>query len=443
MAVETVPGHDATYHLVSYDARGRERQETDGRYSDVVLSAATTSEPTDVFVFSHGWNGDVPAARRQYGAWVATMLECAADRDLLAAAPGGFRPMLVGLHWPSKAWGDEEFGPASFGIAQAAGPERDVDAVIDLFASRLADTSSMRHAVRTIIEAALQDAAPRSLPAPVRQAYQVIDAEAGIGATGEGTPPGDDREPFDPERMYQGCLRAEAVSFGGRSLGGILAPLRVLTFWQMKGRARTFGETGAADLLGSLQQACPDARFHLMGHSFGCIVAAAALAGPPGSPKRRPVSTLTLVQGAMSLWSFCSSIPDTADRQGYFRRVVADSLVTGPTVVTTSVHDRAVGMFYPLGAWSGRQVDYGVDELPRYGGIGTYGVQGPDVEVKNDVLGRVDTTYDLVAGRVHNLDARDVVALGSGLSGAHSDICHPEVAHAVWQAVAVDARAPR
>ncbi len=241
MALETVPGHDATYHLVSYDARGRERQEVDGRYSDAVLSAATTSDPTDVFVFSHGWNGDVPAARRQYGTWVATMLECAADRDLLATAPGGFRPMLVGLHWPSKAWGDEEFGQASFGIAETAGPALDVDAVIDLFTSRLANTSSTRDAVRTIVKAALRDAAPRSLPGPVRQAYHVIDADAGIGATGEGTAPGDDREPFDPERMYQGCLRAEAVSFGELSLGGILAPLRVLTFWQMKGRARTFG----------------------------------------------------------------------------------------------------------------------------------------------------------------------------------------------------------
>ena len=65
MALETVPGHDTTYHLVSYDARGHERQEADGRYSDAVLSAATVSDPTDVFVFSHGWNGDVPAARRQ------------------------------------------------------------------------------------------------------------------------------------------------------------------------------------------------------------------------------------------------------------------------------------------------------------------------------------------------------------------------------------------
>ncbi len=100
-------------------------------------------------------------------------------------------------------------------------------------------------------------------------------------------------------------------------------------------------------------------------------------------------------------------------------------------------------MFYPLGAWSGRQVDYGVNELPKYGGIGIHGIRGPDVAVVNDMLGRVDTTYDLVAGRVHNLDARDVIALGSGLSGAHNDICHPEVAHAIWQAVAVDARAPQ
>jgi hypothetical protein len=29
----------------------------------------------------------------------------------LGTVPGGFRPMLVGLHWPSKAWGDSARAP--------------------------------------------------------------------------------------------------------------------------------------------------------------------------------------------------------------------------------------------------------------------------------------------------------------------------------------------
>ena len=57
----------------------------------------------------------------------------------------------------------------------------------------------------------------------------------------------------------------DPVPFGGFSLGGVLAPLRVLSFWVMKQRALSFGETGAARLLGSLQEAASEARFHLVG----------------------------------------------------------------------------------------------------------------------------------------------------------------------------------
>ena len=38
-------------------------------------------------------------------------------------------------------------------------------------------------------------------------------------------------------------------------------------------------------------------------------------------------------------------------------------------------------------------------------------------------------------GRIYNLEASDVIKNGSGPSAAHSDIAHPEVAHAYWEAV--------
>ncbi|MGM9474541.1 hypothetical protein ACS5PJ_21430 [Pseudarthrobacter sp. YS3] len=41
----------------------------------------------------------------------------------------------------------------------------------------------------------------------------------------------------------------------------------------------------------------------------------------------------------------------------------------------------------------------------------------------------------LKAGDVVNLDATSVIANGSGPSGSHSDITHPAVADAVWQAI--------
>ncbi|MEV4144086.1 alpha/beta hydrolase [Amycolatopsis sp. NPDC049691] len=415
MSLESVPGHEVHYHLLSYDRTGAACN-TD---SLAALAQASADRPTDVFVFSHGWNGDVPAARAQYGAWIATMASSTAERERARALPGGFRSLCIGLHWPSKAWGDEEIGSTSFAVEPGVGP----DELASRMAGRLGDTPEVRAAVGTIVNSALEDPEPETLPRDVVAAYEAIDRFDDDNSV-EG-----DRSPFDAELLYQGCrLEDDPVSFGGSSLGGILAPLQVLTFWKMKKRAMTFGESGAAVFVRELQRCSPGSRIHLMGHSFGCIVASAAAAGAS-----RPVASLSLFQGAMSLWSYCSSIPARPDSAGHFRPVIDNRKVTGPIVVTTSVHDRAVGTFYPLGAWSGRQLAFDAEELPRYGGIGVHGLHGPDV----DELSHSDVRYvdELTPGRVHNVDARSVVATGSGIAGAHSDICHPELGRLVWRAV--------
>ena len=115
--------------------------------------------------------------------------------------------------------------------------------------------------------------------------------------------------------------------------------------------------------------------------------------------------------------------------------MVGDRLVRGTTLVTTSTHDRAVRVFYPLGAGARSQVAYGDENLPVYGGVGTFGIRGPGIEIKDEVLGRVDENYRIRPGVVYNLNADTVIATSAGISGAHSDICHPEVARAVWRAV--------
>jgi hypothetical protein len=418
--------------LVAFDKAGVERPETPGPYSRELTALLAQKPVTDVFLLSHGWMGDVPAARRQYGAWVTAMAGCPDDEADARGRPGGFHPVVVGVHWPSKAWADEDLSPASFTVPGAADAAQGGEQLVGATAAAVGDSPAVRDAVRAIVRAALEDPIPATLPAEVEEAYRLLDAAADLGAEGEGAPPGDDRAPFDPETVYQAMLLEELSSFGGTSLGGLLAPLRVLTFWHMKRRARDVGARGVAALLTALQTAAPNARFHLMGHSFGCIVVSSALASM--GEGRRPIATLNLVQGAMSLWSFCSAIPSAPGRSGYFRRVLVDGLVEGPVVVTMSVHDRAVRTFYPLGAGARGQVDYAPEDLPIYGGIGTFGVRGPGVKVADDQLHPVTEAYDFRAGHVYNLRADDVIRDGAGVMGAHSDITKPPVAHAVWQA---------
>jgi hypothetical protein len=222
----------------------------------------------------------------------------------------------------------------------------------------------------------------------------------------------------------------------GKLKGWVTAPLKQLSFWKMKDRARRIGESGGHELLRSLQrEARPGTRFHLMGHSFGCIVVSATVAGPPGGRgPERPVDSLFLVQGALSLWSFCPDIPYAAGKPGYFNRILKQSLVRGPIVTTRSEHDRAVGNLYPHAADAADQLVLG-DEFPKYGGVGTFGAQGLGGAEEDLELLPATGAYGFAPGRVYNLEASGTIKNGGGFSGAHSDIAHPEVAHAMWAAV--------
>ncbi len=443
MASEVSPVHGLSYHLLSYDADGVERLENGTRASDVLIGTARLDEVSDVFIFSHGWNGDVADARTQYGKWIDTMAERTDDLGRLAGRDPKFHPLLVGVHWPSKPWGDEDLGRGSFAAGDETSAETGdpLDRLVNDYAGRLGDSPDTRAAIRRIVEAARLDAVPATLPPEVRAAYHELNDLLAIRSEGEGSAPGDDRAPFDSEETYQTALMADIidpVSYAGFSLGGILAPLRVLSFWTMKRRAMLFGQSAAANLLSRLHTALPDARLHLAGHSFGCIVASAAVAGPPATAGSRPgAGSLVLIQGAMSLWSFWGSIPVQPDRSGYFHRIIEGGLVRGPFIATTSVHDRAVRVFYPLGAGVRGQIDFAPSKLPTYGCIGTFGVRGPGIECVDDELQRVDDSYEFHSGAVYNLNADSVIATSSGISGAHSDICHPEVARVIWRAVEV------
>ncbi len=437
MPVERVPGTNLTYYLIAFDAEGNERSDDpNGLMSQRVLDVLTNEPVTDVFLMSHGWQGDVPAARKQYNKWIAAVAQCSDDMQRVQTAQPAFRPLLIGLHWPSLAWGDEELGgPASFSVPTGT---PSVDDLTDQYAQRLANTPCARAALTTILTRAMNNPAPFTLPEEVREAYAALDRETGLGYAGVGAAPGTDREGFDPEGIVQAALE-QSFAPGGFSTDALLAPLRVLSFWKMKDRARHFGETGGFTLLRELQRvrkAGDPVRFHLMGHSFGCIVVSAALGGPGGHGMlERPVDSVALVQGALSLWSYSSDIPPSPGQAGYFNALMTQKKIAGPIITTQSAFDTAVGRFYPLGAGVMQQVSFAPGEFPTYGGVGAFGIQGPKLDIVNLQMLPLDGSYSFEPGKIYNLESSQFIREGSGPSGAHSDIAHPEVAHAFWQAV--------
>src|SRR5260370_9843601 len=118
MSVAHSPQYDIAYHFVAYDADGRERPGQHGLASAEVAEAAERERPTDVFFFSHGWNANPHGATDQYGHWVDAMATRTGDRERLRPRAGGFRPLLAGVHWPSKAWADEDLTGMSYAVSE-------------------------------------------------------------------------------------------------------------------------------------------------------------------------------------------------------------------------------------------------------------------------------------------------------------------------------------
>lgn len=457
---ETIDGSPLRYFLIAFDENGSERTDHPaGIISRLVERAVADPAATDVVLFSHGWMGDVRSAREQYSNWIRAMSGNDADYARASQVRPGFKPVLVGIHWPSLPWGDESLNATSFAAPAAFSPPvqalsaPSIAAEVESFTEKMGDSPEARERIRSPLRAVLElvantPAGQTSLPAELRDAYMKLDASLGLAAQGVAGDPSSDREPFDPDSVFQefrtgvqGVSSNNPAAFGiFPSKDDLLAPLRTVSYWKMKDRARKIGEGAVNNLLIRLQQAARgrNVRFYLVGHSFGCIVASGAVAGQPGSdPLPQPVDGLILLQGAVSLWSYCADIPYAAGTAGYYHRLVAERHVRGPIVTTSSTYDKAVGTWYPLSSRVTRSVAFDAPgQFPKYGGIGTFGLQGNDLQPHFQKILKADNPYALASqGAVTNIDASDVIRNGGGFSGAHSDICHPEVAHIVWSAM--------
>jgi hypothetical protein len=445
LAIRVIPDHfgvpGARYHLIRFDKAGEERDELDGtKGSDLVKSElGQVPAVTDVFLISHGWHGDERAAVAQYDAWVSEMIR---NRPQFSRR---FCPLIIGVQWPRKPWGNDrivpiEGEPGTIGVEQA----------VERYSAIISDDPEAREAMASIFTAVAETNddslnTTMAMPETLAKHYQVIVAKAGLSPDENGRTSAD----WSPTRVFNTAatdtdpdLKLDPIdnrSLIERVRDALLAPMRQLSFWTMKDRARLVGENGLHPLLTELQHIAeafsPEqkVRFHLMGHSFGCIVTSAAIVGPADGPKPRKVHSLLLVQGALSIWAYAEDPPRTTE-QGYFHRILTGRAVIGPIVTTRSKHDFAVGRFYPLGAGIARQIVLGEDDDPVYGGLGAFGIRGVE-EAKQTKILPVGGDYGFARGVIYNVDASAIIAARKPVEGAHNDIVHPEVAAIAWQAV--------
>ncbi|MEO7245311.1 MAG: hypothetical protein ABIX12_09210, partial [Rubrivivax sp.] len=93
------------------------------------------------------------------------------------------------------------------------------------------------------------------------------------------------------------------------------------------------------------------------------------------------------------------------------------------------------GRFYPIAAGVAQQAAFAPGQLPKYGGLGAFGIQGPGLSLHDLPVADAAHAYQFQPQHVYNLECTTVIKDGTGSSGAHSDIAKPEIAHAMWEAV--------
>ena len=369
----------------------------------------------DLFVLCHGWNNSARGARSLYRALAAGLVEQVSPEQRRGV---GF----AGVLWPSLLFPED--GPADDGAP--APPPAPGGQLAASLAPAFPGQEQQVAQLGALLDARPQD--PQQLHAFAALA-QSLATSAEVGG------PEDSGERRLVEAQPAAALAAMPVDGApghaqgenpfARGWKQARDLLRTASYYEMKKRAGVVGKQALGPLLLELAQAAPEVRVHLVGHSFGARLVSFSLAGLPADGPR-PVRSLTLLQGAFSHFAFSSDKPGAL-------RGVADR-VDGPLVCTSSVHDRAVGTWYPRASLLARQDDQADrDATYNWGALGHDGFQQPGVVPLR--LGPPGTDYPFAPGGFFTLDGDEVITTDlSSFSGAHCDIRRPEVAWAMARA---------
>ncbi|MGV9679791.1 serine-threonine protein kinase [Nocardia sp. NPDC003482] len=429
---------------LAFDADG----DVDPDGAAALRAALDEHAPTDLLVFSHGWNNTPSIADRLYRAFYGELAPLLAQHG----APDR-KVLLLGVFWPSARWTDEPIpdfepgaavdlgdgGPAA-GLGDAPEfpppppPDPDLRALV-----RDAFPATQGPAVKELLDLLVERPADETAIGRARDLVAALAAATGTGGDGEqddaptslaqSDPKAEAFERFAAALEELGVVTGNqggAAGFGDRFARlwhGAQEVARQLTYWQMKRRAGTVGSRGLGPFLGELVRERPELRISLIGHSFGARVVSYALTGLPDGAA---VESVTLLQGAFSHFAFAGALPFDQGRCGDL--FGAQARVRGPIVACHSRFDSAVGVLYPLASLLAHQDAAAFeDETYRWGGMGHDGHQ-PDAPAV--ALRDAGEPYGFGHSLV-NVDAARVVKNGKPPSGAHSDIVHAELAWVV------------
>ncbi|WP_030560196.1 hypothetical protein [Streptomyces aureocirculatus] len=419
------------YWELTFDSDG----DVDAAQRGRLLSGAERERVTDLLVFAHGWNNDLRTARNLYRRFFTPFARLAGS---------GVRLGYAGVLWPASRFPDEpipDFEPSATPRAATPAPVRDPDDValdeptlhllarvfpgpadaarIDRLGLLLQERSAVRSRLDEFVRIVRDLVAVRE-PSPAHEFGHDI---------GGGEPAMLTDDAVEVCEVFLAMLEdREGRQFLGGAPGrlwrGAKELLRQATYYAMKRRAGAIGRLGLGPALGLLAGDVPDIRVHLVGHSFGARLVSYGVQGMPAGA--RCVKSVTLLQGAFSHYAFSGRLPHDRSRGGALHRV--PRRIDGPLVCCYSRHDDALGRLYPLASKLAGDSCGFLGLWERWGALGFDGIKAVDG------ARRVGLGAALPARGCVSVDAAAVVRRGGAPNGAHSDICHEELARTVCAA---------
>lgn len=392
---------------------------------------------TNLVVISHGWNNDAKEANHLYDGFLQSV------EDVVAAelVPGiaGRKLGVARLLWPSKKFADADLipggGAASLSeasVASAASLDRLLDELKhDPVRLGGDDIGEDRRANLQLAQGLIPhlEKSPDARAEFVQSIRAILNPQE--GHTEDGSAEFFEADPetlfrnLSGEIQYQPALDEDgpaSMNDGGAAgrigdvASGLLAAARRIanyaTYYEMKTRAGIVGRTGVALMLARIRERRPDLPLNLVGHSFGgrLVTSAASTLLP-----RSKHVTVMLLQAAFSHNGLAKKFDGEHD--GAFRAVLQDSRISGPTLITHTKRDRAVGIAYPLASRIARDAAAALgDANDPYGGIGRNGARcTPEAEF--GVLGDLDAEYSFKPGKVYNLQADKFISNHGDVTG--------------------------
>lgn len=376
---------------------------TSSAMREALLDKMRTAPPTDVVLFSHGWNNDFDEAVGMYAEFLQRF-----EAHCARHAPGRrFDPLFVGVLWPSK-WLPLDEGPD---IASGVALDAQTQHLLGELAQRIAAAggpAGVERLTMLLARPSIGDHEAAELAGLIAPAFGLM-ADEGAAAQGRSAvaddvlammkamevarparraPEAGVDEIEAPRRPARGQSRAPAQAQVAGTVGGLdpLMALRLFSLYVMKDRAGAVGHHGVAALLGDLLRvpapAAADgpARIHVVGHSFGCKVLLSAICAQPLS---RPVASALLLQPAVSHLCFADEVPGSGLPGGY-RAALGPDRVTAPIFITYSRRDFPLHRTFHLAVR--READLGEARIAadpeattagappsRYAALGGYG----------------------------------------------------------------------